>query len=146
MIVSIIALTVTGYLSFNHADQILIERTEDQLLGESTIRGETLRLLFESRIEQNNILANDPMIQLLISEINEVPENKLKEIKENNRRDFLIQVQAFQELIGFSIGFEDVKILGANGKVYFSLGGIADENFIDDPLFQRGLKQALYRI
>ena len=142
MIVSIIALTVTGYLSFNHADQILKERAGDQLLGESTIRGETLRLLFESRIEQNNILANDPMIQLLISEINEVPENNLKEIKEVNRRDFLIQVQAFQELIGFSIGFEDVKILGANGKVYFSLGGVGDEDFIDNPLFQKGLKQS----
>ena len=75
--------------------KFLKKEQRDQLLGESTIRGETLILLFESRIEQNNILANDPMIQLLISEINEVPENKIKEIKEINRRDFLIQVQAF---------------------------------------------------
>jgi len=62
MIVSVVALSITGFLSFNYADQILIERAGDQLLGESTVRGETLRLLFESRIEQNNILANDPMI------------------------------------------------------------------------------------
>ena len=139
MIVSVVALSITGFLSFNYADQILKERAGDQLFGESTVRGETLRLLFESRIEQNNILANNPMIQLLISEMNKVPENELKENKEVNRRDFLIQVQAFQELIGFSIGFEDVKIIGSNGSVYFSLGGITDEGFLENPLFQKGL-------
>ena len=105
MVVSVVALTITGFLSFNYADQILKQRTGDQLFGESTVRGETLRLLFESRIEQNQILANDPMIQFLITEMNEVPEMQLKSIKEEKRRDYLIQVQAFQELIGFSIGF-----------------------------------------
>ena len=142
MIVSVITLSITGFLSFNYADQILEKRAGDQLLGESTARGDTIRLLFESRIEQNNILANDPMIQLLISEMNQVSENKLQEIKESNRRDFLIQVQAFQELIGFSIGFEDVKVIGANGKVFFSLGGNTNENFLENPFFQRGLKES----
>jgi len=142
MIVSVVTISITGFLSFNYADQILKERAGDQLLGESTVRGDTLRLLFESRIEQNNILANDPMIQLLVSEMNQIPENKLKEFKENNRRDFLIQVQAFQELVGFSIGFEDTKIIGSNGKVFFSLSGIKDEDFVNDAFFQRGLKES----
>jgi len=142
MIVSVIALSITGFLSFNYADQILQQRTEDKLLGESTVRGKTLRLLFDSRIEQNNILENDPMIQLLIVEMNKIPENKLKEVKEVNRRDFLIQVQAFQELIGFSIGFEDVKIIGNNGKVFFSLSGNTDEDFIENKFFQKGLKES----
>ncbi len=142
MIVSIVSLTITGFLSFNYADQILKERAGDQLLGESSIRGDTLRLLFESRIEQNNILANDPMIQLLILEMNEVPKEELREKKEVTRKDFLIQVQAFQELIGFSIGLEDVKIIGVNGEVFFSLGGIKDENFLEESLFQRGLKKS----
>ena len=142
MIVSVIALSITGFLSFNYADQILKERTGDQLLGESTSRGETLRLLFESRIEQNSILATDPMIQLLVSEMNQISEDELQEVKDENRRDYLIQVQAFQKLIGFSIGFEDVKIIGSNGNVFFSLGGVADENFGENPLFQRGLKES----
>jgi len=140
--VSVIALSITGFLSFNYADQILKERAGDQLLGESTVRGDTLRLLFESRIEQNNILASDPMIQLLISQMNDVPENEFKEFKEINRRDFLIQIQAFQELIGFSIGFEDVKIIGNNGKVFFSLVGNSDEGLIENQFFQRGLKKS----
>ena len=142
MTASIIALSITGFLSFNYADQILKERAGEQLLGESTVRGNTLRLLFESRIEQNNILANDPMIQFLILEMNNVPENEFQEIKEANRRDFLIQIQAFQDLIGFSIGFEDVKIIGNDGKVFFSLVGNSNENFFENPLFQRGLKES----
>ena len=132
LIVSVVALSITGFLSFNYADQILKERAGDQLLGESTVRGDTLRLLFESRIEQNNILASDPMIQFLVSEMNQSSENEFQELKESNRRDFLIQVQAFQELIGFSIGFEDVKIIGSNGKIFFSLGGNSDEDFIEN--------------
>jgi len=141
MIVSVVALSITGFLSFNYADQILKERAGDQLLGESSIRGDTVRLLFESRIEQNDILANDPMIQSLILEMNAVPENELKKIKESNRRDFLIQVQAFQELIGFSIGFEDVKIIGDDGKIFFSLGSSENRNFIENSYFQRGLQE-----
>ena len=142
MIVSVVALSITGFLSFNYADQILKQRAADQLLGESTVRGDTLRLLFESRIEQNNILASDPMIQHLISEMNQSSENEFKELKENNRRDFLIQVQAFQELIGFSIGFEDVKVIGSNGKVFFSLGGNDADDFIENPFFKRGLTES----
>ena len=142
LIVSIVTISITGFLSFNYAGQILEKRTGDLLLGESTAIGETLRLLFESRIEQNNILANDPMIQLLISKMNQIPENELKKEQENNRRDFLIQVQAFQELIGFSIGFEDTKIIGKNGKVFFSLSGNTNEDFIGNVLFERGLKES----
>ena len=81
MIVSVVGLSITGFLSFNYADQILKERTGNQLIGESTVRGETLRSLLESRIEQNNIIANDPMIHLLISEMNGLPEKHLETLK-----------------------------------------------------------------
>ena len=129
MIVSIISLSITGFLSFNYADEILKQKTGNQLIGESTARGETLQLLLESRIDQNNILANDPMIQILISEMNKFPQDELKTVKEIKRKDYLIQVQAFQELIGFSVGLEDVKIIGKSGNVFFSLGGVKNENF-----------------
>ena len=142
MIVSFVALSITGFLSFYYADQILLERVGDQLLGESTVRGDTLRLLFESRIEQNNILANDPMIQLLVLKMNQIPKDELKESQENNRRDFLIQIQAFQELIGYSIGFEDTKIIGKDGKMFFSLSRNIGEDFVEDEFFQRGLKES----
>jgi class 3 adenylate cyclase len=145
MLVTMVALGVTSYMSIDYASETLKERGGELLNGESEIRGESLRLLFESRIEQNNILANDPMIESLILEMNQIPENQFTEFQENNRRDFLIQVQAFQELIGFSIGFEDTKIIGNNGKVFFSLSGNADEDFIKNELFQRGLKESFIK-
>lgn len=143
MIVSITSLSVTGFLSFNYADEILKQKTGDQLIGESTARGETLQLILESRIEQNNILANDPMIQILISEMNKFPQDDLKTIKEKKRKDYLIQVQAFQELIGFSVGLEDVKIIGKSGNVFFSLDGIKNENYRDNEFFKKGLQNPL---
>jgi len=139
MSVSVIALSITAFLSFNYAEQILKERTGEQLFGESSIRGDTIRLLFESRIEQNQIITSDPMIQILVNELNQVPEDQLHISKEEKRRDFLTQIQAFQTLIGFSIGFEDIKIIGKNGDILFSLGTTAQSTFFNDPLFQRGL-------
>ena len=142
MIVSIIALSITAFLSFNYAEQILKERTGEQLFGESSIRGDTIRLLLDSRIEQNQIISTDPMIQILVNELNQTPEEQIEDKIEEKRRDFLTQIQAFQTLIGFSIGFEDVKIIGKNGDVFFSLGRIEKNNFISDPLFERGLKSS----
>lgn len=142
MIVSIIALSITAFLSFNYAEQILKERTGEQLFGESSIRGDTIRLLFDSRIEQNQIISTDPMIQILVNELNQTPDEQIEEKVEEKRRDFLTQIQAFQTLIGFSIGFEDVKIIGKNGEVFFSLGRIEKNNFINDPLFEKGLKSS----
>ncbi|MGI0057769.1 MAG: HAMP domain-containing protein [Nitrosarchaeum sp.] len=142
IIVSVITLFVTAELSFNYAEKILIEKDKDLLLGESTARGNALRLLFESRIEQNQILTNDPMIKILVTKLSETPENDFDKVRESTRRDFLTQIQAFQTVIGFSIGFEDVKIIGTNGKVFFSLGKLTDNSFLHDPLFQKGLKKA----
>ena len=143
IIVSTITLLITAYLSFNYAEQILTERANDLLVGESTSRGSALRFLFESRIEQNKILANDPMIKILVTKLNQTPENEFDEVRESERRDFLTQIQAFQTLVGFSIGFEDVKIIGTNGKVFFSLGKLTDNNFLHDPLFQKGLEKPI---
>lgn len=140
IMVSVITLLVTAYLSFNYGEQILREKANDLLIGESTARGNAIRLLFESQIDQNQILANEPMIKTLVNELNQTPENEFDKIRENKLGDFLTQIQAFQTRVGFSMGFEDVKIIGANGKVFFSLSKLTDNNFLHDPLFQKGLK------
>ncbi|MEK6865560.1 MAG: HAMP domain-containing protein [Thermoproteota archaeon] len=142
IMVSVITLLVTAYLSFNYGEQILREKANDLLIGESTARGNSIRLLFESQIDQNQILANEPMIKTLVNELNQTPENEFDKIRENKLGDFLTQIQAFQTRVGFSMGFEDVKIIGANGKVFFSLSKLTDNNFLHDPLFQKGLKKS----
>ena len=139
MTVSIVALSIIGVLSFNYADQILKQRVGDQLLGESTIRGETLRLVFESRIEQSSILTNDQIIRQAVSEMNATPGSELGEARERHREDILTQVRAFQELIGFSIGVDEIEIIGSGGDVFFSLTGMNYTSLSADPFFQRGM-------
>lgn len=142
MVVSVVALSITAYLSFTYADEILKQRQGEQLFGESRVRGETIRLLFESRIEQNKILANDPMIRILATELNQIPDDDFEKTREEKRRSFLTQIQAFQELVGFSIGFEDVKIIGTDGRLLFTLGKVANTDFLNDPLFHKGLTKS----
>ncbi len=141
--VSVITLLITAYLSFNYGEQILRERANDLLVGESTARGNAIRLLFESQIDQNQILTNEQMIKILVNELNQTPENEFDKVRESKLEEFLTQIQAFQTRVGFSMGFEDVKIIGVNGKVFFSLSKLTDNNFLHDPLFQKGLKKSI---
>ena len=142
MVVAVVALSITAFLSFSYADQILRERTGDQLISESTVRGDSIRLLYDTRIQETKILANDPMIQILVSELNTINSSDFSFTLNEKQREFLIQVQAFQEFVGFSIGFEDVQIIGKDGTVFFSLGRINTSNFSNDPLFTRGLDES----
>ena len=140
MTVTVVALSTTAFLSFTYADQILRERTGDQLISESTVRGDSIRILYDTRIKQTQILANDPMIQILVSELNSINSSDFSFTLNEKQRDFLIQVQAFQELVGFSIGFEDLKIIGKDGTTFFSLGRTTSD-FSEDPLFIKGLNE-----
>ncbi len=142
MIVSIVALSITAYLSFSYAEQILRERAGEQLISESTVRGNSLLFLYGTRIKEAQVIASDPMIQLLVSEINNSEPPETNSLIEEKRRDFLTQIQAFQELVGFSIEFEDVKIIGNTGTVYFSLGRLGTDDFSQNQLYLRGLSEA----
>jgi class 3 adenylate cyclase len=143
MLVSVVALSITAYFSFNYAGQILKERAGDQLIGESSTRGHSVELLFESRIKEIQVLANDPMIQILVNDLKNSKDKPNFQIEiDGKRRDFLTQVQAFQNLVGFSIGLEDVKIIGDSGIVFFSLGHITNTDYSNNSLFTNGMKKA----
>ncbi|MGH9998943.1 MAG: HAMP domain-containing protein [Nitrosopumilaceae archaeon] len=142
MIVSAITLVTIAVLSFNFAQNTLKEGIENQLIGESKIRGEAVRTLFYTRIKDAQILATTPIVHSLVNELNNLhddPDFDLK-IKEK-KRDFFTEVKSFRELVGYSIGLVDVKIIGNDGTVYFSLGRIENPNFSKDPRFIRGLTQ-----
>jgi class 3 adenylate cyclase len=144
MIVSIVTITASAYLSFNSASEVLQERMFDRLTSESTLRGNSVLSFIHTRIKDTQVIATDPMIRNLVTELNQKPydsESYHSSLQEK-RIDFLIQIQAFQELVGFSIGFEDVKIIGKDGGVFFSLVKLeGTNNFSNDPKFLRGLIQ-----
>jgi class 3 adenylate cyclase len=144
MVVSIVTITASAYLSFNSASEVLEERMGDRLTSESTLRGNSVLSIIHTRIKETQVIATDPMIRNLVTELNQNPygSESYQSSLQEKRIDFLIQIQAFQELVGFSIGFEDVKIIGKEGGVFFSLVKLpSTDNFSDDPKFLKGLIQ-----
>jgi len=143
MIVSVAVLIITSFLSFNYAEQILKERTSNQLISESTIRGNSIENLFDTRIKDVQSLATNAIIQKLVDELNQEKLNSSNDARiEEMKNEFLIQVEAFQESVGFSIEIEDIKIIGKNGVVFFSLGILQDYDFSQDPTFIKGLEES----
>ena len=144
MIVSIVSITASAYLSFNSASEVLEERMGDRLTSESTLRGNSVLSIIHTRIKETQVIATDPMIRNLVTELNQKPYDSVSyhSSLQEKRIDFLIQVQAFQELVGFSIGFEDVKVIGKDGGVFFSLVKLpGTDNFSNNQNFLRGLIQ-----
>ena len=144
MVVSIVTISASAYLSFTSATEVLQERMGERLLSESTLRGNSVLSIIHTRIKETQVISTDPMIRNLVSELNGIhydPATYYSTIQEK-RRDFLTQIQAFQELVGFSIGFEDVKIIGKEGRVFFSLVRLkTTDNFSNYPKFLRGLQE-----
>jgi len=139
--VSIISISSIALLSFNSATEVLEERIKDQLTSESTIRGNSILSLVHTRILEMNVLSADPMIRNLVHELNQIEyQSEYYSKIQDKKRDFLIQVQAFQEAVKFSIGFEDVKFIGKDGRVFFSLVSLdKTDNFSQDSRFLQGL-------
>jgi len=137
------ALIITSFLSFNYAEEILKERTSNQLISESTIRGNSIEILLDTRIKDVQNLATDANIQNLVGQLNQIKLNPDYDARiEEIRNKFLIQVTAFQESFGYSIGVDDIKIIGKNGIVFFSLDRIIGNDFSQDPKFTKGLEGA----
>jgi class 3 adenylate cyclase len=142
MMVSIFALSIASLLSFNYAEEILKQRVGNQLLSESSIRGNSIENLFETRIKDLQNLSTDPIIQNLVDELNQRKLNTGYDARiEEKRNQFLISVQTFQESIGYSIGVEDIKIIGTKGISFFSLDRLKNNDFSQDPRFLKGLQE-----
>lgn len=142
MVVSVVSLTIIALQSFNFSEEILEKRISDQLISESAIRGNAIKALFDTRTKETQLLSTNPTIQNLVDELNHLQyapelESKIKE----NRLHFVTEVKAFRELVGYSIGFVDTKIIGKQGKIFFSLGKIDGRDFSQDPRFIHGLNE-----
>jgi len=143
MIVSIFVLTLTSFLSFNYSEEILKQRIGNQLISESTIRGNSIENLFDTRIKDLQNLATDPIIQDLVNELNQMKLNTGYDAKiEEKRNQFFISVQTFQESVGYSISVEDIKIIGKKGTAFFSLERLKDNDFSQDPRFIKGMRES----
>jgi class 3 adenylate cyclase len=148
MLVALIGIGVTTVFSFHYANIIIEERVVDQLTSESTIRADSIRSLLNSKMQQIQVIATDPMIRNLINEFNSIEDNSAFNSKIAERRiAFLIQIQAFESSIGGSNDLENVEIIDKDGKRLFSLISTKEKkNFQTDPIFRRGLETPFTKI
>ena len=119
ILVSMIAIFTTAFLSFNSAERILKENTQDLLIGEAALRGESIVNLFETRINDVGILAENSKLNDLLRKTN--PSQIDESSFEQKRNEFLKIIDNYQNTVGYSIDLEDIKIIDNNGVIVFSL-------------------------
>lgn len=141
MLVSLFGIGITIVFSFHYSNIIIEERVIDQLTSESTIRGDSVRSLLTSKIQQVQVIATDPMIRNLINELNAIEDDSAFDARIAERRiDFLIQIQAIEISIGGAFDLENVEIVGKDGRRLFALINTPDKKtFESDPVFRKGL-------
>jgi class 3 adenylate cyclase len=143
MMVSLVGIGSTVFLSFHYANIIIEERVMDQLTSQSAVRGDSIRNVISSKIQQVQVIADDPMIKNLINEISAIEDEAAFAAKISERRiDFLIEIQAFEATIGGLNDLENVEIVNNDGKRLFSLLSTRDKkDFSSDPIFVKGKKE-----
>lgn len=146
--VSLIGIGLTIVFSFHYGNIILEERVVNQLESESTIRSDSIKGLLDSKVQQIQVIATDPMIRNLINEFNTINDTATFNAKITERRiDFLIQIQAYESSIGGSNDLEDVQIINNDGRKLFALINAKDKrNFESDPVFRKGLNKSYVEI
>ncbi len=148
IVVSLIGIGVTIFLSFHYANIILEERVMNQLKGESAIRGDSIGSILESKTQQIQVITTNPMIKSLISELNQIPDPEtLSAAIPENRIDFLIEVQAFEASIGGLNDLENIEIVGIDGERLFALVNTkTKKDYLSDPIFTKATKESFAHI
>ena len=148
MMVSLIGIGVTVFLSFHYSNIIIEGQVMDQLTSQSAIRADSIRNVISSKIQQIQVIADDPMIKNLINEISTIEDEAAFTAKASERRiDFLIEIQAFEATIGGLNDLENVEIINSDGTRLFSLLSIRDKkNFLSDPIFVKGKNESFAQL
>lgn len=121
--VSLIATTATTALSLNLVDGILKEKIKAELLEESTLRGNAVRILLEDRIEKTFALSSSPLIKSTVQELNAKSEHGAPgaAILENEV-PVLVEIRNFQLSEGHQMELVDVMVFGESLNEYVTLG------------------------
>jgi len=121
--VSLIATAATTALSLNLIDGILKEKIKAELLEESTLRGNAVRILLEDRIEKMLALSSSPLIKDTVRELNAesghgTPGDSILE----NEVPVLVEIRNFQLSEGHQMELVDVIVFGEGLDEHVVLG------------------------
>ncbi|MGI0020754.1 MAG: PAS domain-containing protein, partial [Nitrososphaera sp.] len=137
LFLSITTIFAVSVISFISADNLLRERVSDQLVSESTGRGAAVRSLVDNRIEQVQLMFTNSAIQRAVEELNEG--EPTEEQMSAYRERFQAELESFRQVVGASVGLENVKVLGKSGAVLLSSDPSEEGNdYSVDGRLQRG--------
>ena len=121
--VSMVTIIATAALSLNLVDGILKDRIGDQLIDESAVRGNAIKLLLDNRIKEVFVFSSSSLIKDTISDLNEYTGTELEARILEKKIPVLVQIRNFQIGEGNQIELIDVAIFGKDLKEYFTLDG-----------------------
>ena len=128
-LVSTIVLSVTAFSTFSIISLTIEERTKDQLVSESVIRGETIHEFFKLKIQQMKNLSQNQNLQKSINDINRIDDkSSFQIILEEKRPDLLNEILNFQSELDHPLDLKNLYVLGMDGRIYFSLNDNIDQN------------------
>ena len=128
-LVSAIALSITAISTFSIVSFTIEERTKDQLVTESIVRGETIQTFFDLKTQQIQNLAKNQILQKSINDINRLEDQSTFEITlEEKRLIFSDEIHKFQNNLDNQIDLDNLYILGQDDRTYFSLIKESNEN------------------
>ena len=128
-LVSAIALSITAISTFSIVSFTIEERTKDQIVTESIVRGETIQAFFDLKTQQIQNLAKNQIIQKSINDINRLEDQSIFEITlEEKRLIFSDEIHKFQSSLDTQIELDNLYILGQDDRIYFSLIKESNEN------------------
>ncbi len=132
------AFTITGYISFESATNIITTNTQNHLKSESNTHGSALRTIIETRVIQNNMLGSDPVIRESINDLSDIPGLLLDSARAEYRTTFLNQIREFEANVGYSTVISGINIYDNDGSEIFTLH--PEHKPVDDRIYyQRSL-------
>jgi len=114
--------TIGTIVGFETSDSLLKDRMENQLISESTSRGNAIKNLINTRLQLVEILSKNNIIINLASEIQEKSDSQDMQIyPESSKEIFLGEIKRFQDTFQSSLGLVQLYIVGNDGNVLYSL-------------------------
>lgn len=142
LIVSLVPLNIIIYITLVNTENSLKDRVFEQLKTTVSGRAATLELLIKLRIQQIQTIASTFIVQEYMNYF----ENKINDPSDNSELEKTLTsnlekvLSRFQDITGGQTGFFDFKLIGDNGKVYYSTDqSLVGKDFSENPRFRQAI-------
>lgn len=119
--IGIVSLVSIGYINYEHSRNVITTNIQNQLESESETHGAAVRVLLETRMEQNDVLASEENIKSMVAEYEMQQDADPATLQQMYHAEFHEQIRNFEEGTGYSMALSDAIILDDTGDPIFTL-------------------------